>query len=246
MIRVREPTTYHVRDGEARLKAKHNRIDNSDGTKVVWWEMPDGTKGLNGTPLADLPLYGSDRVRHWNTDEPVVVVEGEKAAQALLEAGFNALGTVTGASATPGPEALSVLRGFDVVLWADNDDPGRSHMERVAEQLDGVANTIAVFTWHDALEKGDAADHPATKSQDPEMVDRLLQDLMEAPEWQGVMASQTPNSGVTPVTPLRFADHLWRRGIGEVCPRPESRYSGSWRCGGVDGPQGAELSGDLL
>lgn len=203
---MRKPTTYHIKDGEGRLKAKHHRIDNSDGTKTVWWEMPDGTKGLNGTPLADLPLYGSERVRHWNRDEPVIVVEGEKPAQALLDAGFNALGTVTGAGSTPGPEALKVLRGFDVVLWADNDDPGRSHMERIAKQANGVANTVALFTWHDAPEKGDAADHSAVKSRATEMVDRLLQDLMEAPKWQGVTLSQAPNSDVTPVTPIRFSE----------------------------------------
>jgi hypothetical protein len=206
VIRVSRRTTYHVRNAEGHLVASHHRIDHSDGRKRLWWELPDGSKGLNGTPLADLPLYGSERVRHWDPDEPVVVVEGEKPAQALLDAGFNALGTVTGAGATPAPEALKVLRGFDSVLWADNDDPGRSHMERVAKQADGVANTVAVFTWQDAPEKGDAADHPAVQSQDPEMLDRLLQDLMEAPKWQGVTASQTPNSGVTPVTPLRFAE----------------------------------------
>jgi hypothetical protein len=206
VIRVAMRRTYQVRDGEGRLKANHQRIDNSDGTKDVWWEMPDGTKGLNGTPLADLPLYGSERVRNWNTDEPIVVVEGEKAAQALLDAGFNALGTVTGASLTPAPGVLEVLRGFDVILWADNDDPGRSHMERVAKEADGVANTVAVFTWHGAPEKGDAADHPAVQSQDPELVDRLLQDLMEAPRWQGVTLSQAPNSDVTLVTPIRFSE----------------------------------------
>jgi putative DNA primase/helicase len=190
VICVTKQTTYHVSDAEGRLKAKRQRIDHSDGRKQLWWELPDGSKGLNRTPLADLPLYGSEQVRHWNTDEPVVVVEGEKAAQALLEAGFKALGTVTGAGATPGPDALKVLHGFDVVLWADNDDPGRLHMERVAKEADGVANTVALFTWHGAPEKGDAADHPAVQSQDPELVDRLLQDLMEAHKWQGVTLSQ--------------------------------------------------------
>jgi hypothetical protein len=205
-ILVKERTTYDIRDVEGHLKAKHHRVNNSDGSKLMWWEMPDGSKGLNGTPVADLPLYGSERVCHWNTDEPVVVVEGEKAAQALLEAGFNALGTVTGAAAAPGSKALTVLGGFDVVLWADNDDTGRSHMERLAKQADGIANTVARFTWHAAPEKGDAADHPAVQSQDPEMLDRLLQDLLEAPKFQGVTASQTPNSGVTSVTPIRFSE----------------------------------------
>ena len=203
LICVGSRTTYLVTDSEGHLKAKHHRIDNPDGSNRVLWEMPDGSKGLNGTWVVDLPLYGSERVRDWKPDEPIVLVEGEKAAQALLEAGFKALGTVTGAGATPGPEALSVLRGFDVVLWADNDDPGRSHMGRVAQQLDGVANSVGIFTWHGAPEKGDAADHPATKSGNPEMVDRLLQDLMEAPMYQGVTVSQSLNRGVTAV---RFAE----------------------------------------
>jgi hypothetical protein len=206
VISVAERTTYHVRDAEGHLKANHQREDNSDGSKRLWWEMPDGSRGLNGAPLANLPLYGSERVRHCNPDELVVVVEGEKAAQALLDAGFNALGTVTGTGATPGPEALEVLSGFDVVLWADNDDPGRSHMERVATEADGVANTVSVFTWHDAPEKGDAADHPAVESRDPKLVDRLLQDLMEAPKRQGVTASPSLYKGMTPVTPIRFAE----------------------------------------
>lgn len=206
MIPVAERTTYDIRDAEGHLKAKRQREDNPDGSKRLWWEMPDGSKGLNGTPLASLPLYGSERVGRWNPEEPVVVVEGEKAAQALLDAGINALGTVTGAGATPGPEALEVLSGFDVVLWADYDDPGRSHMERVATGAVGVANTVSIFTWHGAPEKGDAADHPAVQSRDPELVDRLLQDLMEAPRWQGVTASPSLYGGMTPVTPIRFAE----------------------------------------
>jgi hypothetical protein len=135
-------TTYDIRDADGHLKAKRQREDNPDGSKRLWWEMPDGSRGLNGSPLANLPLYGSERVRHCDPDELVVVVEGEKAAQALLDAGFNALGTVTGAGATPGPEALEVLSGFEVVLWTDNDDPGRSHMERVATDKENLARSV--------------------------------------------------------------------------------------------------------
>ena len=38
------------------------------------------------------------------------------------------------------------------------------------------------------------------------MVDRLLQDLMEAPKWQGVTPSQPLYKGVTPVTPIRLSE----------------------------------------
>src|SRR5215210_3844798 len=138
-ITVTGQTTYLVRNAEGHVKAKHHRIGNSDGSKRVWWEMPDGSKGLNGTPSADLPLYGSQLVQDWHTDDLVIITEGEKAAQALLDAGLLALGTVTGASSTPGQEALDVLRDCRVCLWPDNDGPGRNHMERIAGRLDGVA-----------------------------------------------------------------------------------------------------------
>jgi hypothetical protein len=135
----------------------------------------------------------------------VVVVEGEKAADALLEAGLWALGTVTGAGGTPDAEALQVLEDFEVVLWPDNDDPGRAHMGRIAEALRGVAAEVRIFEWHDAPEKGDAADHPAAHSCEPKAVDQLLQHLMEAPKWVS-QVSLSLNRGVTPVTPLRFAE----------------------------------------
>ena len=72
MICVGSRTTYLIRDCEGRLIAKHHRIDNPDGSKRVWWEMPDGSKGLNGTPLTDLPLYGSELVEDCHEDELIV------------------------------------------------------------------------------------------------------------------------------------------------------------------------------
>jgi hypothetical protein len=138
VIPVAERRAYQIRDAEGRLKAKHHRINRPDGGKRIWWELPDGSKGLNGTPLADLPLYGSELVGDCHEDELIVVVEGEKTRDALEEAGIPAVGTVTGASGTPGHEALEVLRDRRVCLWPDNDDQGRAHMERIAERLDGV------------------------------------------------------------------------------------------------------------
>ena len=107
------------------------------------------------------------------------MVEGEKTRDALVDAGLPALGTVTGASGTPGPDVMEVLRDRRVCLWPDSDDPGRGHMERIAERLGGVAAEVLVYTWHESPEKGDSADHPAIQSKDPKAVDRLLTDLEE-------------------------------------------------------------------
>ena len=202
MIIVPERRTYHIMDAEGNLKAKHHRIDNTDGRKQMWWEQADGSKGLNGTPLADLPLYGSELVGDRHEDELIVVVEGEKPRDALEAAGLPAVGTVTGASGTPGPDVLELLRDRRVCLWPDSDDPGLGHMERIAARLDGVAAEVLVYTWHESPEKGDAADHPAIKSKDPKAVDRLLTDLEGAPRWKAKgVAEDHEASGSTPTTP---------------------------------------------
>jgi hypothetical protein len=201
VIRVTKRTTYNVRNAEGRLKAKHHRIDRSDGRKQIWWELPNGSNGLNGTPLSDLPLYGSELVGDCHEDDLIVMVEGEKARDALEAAGMPAVGTVTGASGTPGTEALEVLRDRRVCLWPDNDDLGRGHMERIAERLDGVAAEVLVYSWHESPEKGDAADHRAIQSKNPKAVDRLLTDLEGAPRWKAKGAEDHEASESTPTTP---------------------------------------------
>lgn len=176
-------TVFEVRDPKGKLMAVHRRRDTDEG-KQMWWERPDGESGLNGTSLTDLPLYGAHRVGGWSPDDLIVLTEGEKAAQVLLDAGLKAVGTVTGASGTPGAESLEVLRDRRVVLWPDNDEPGYGHMRRIAEGLQDLAVEILIYNWDDAPAKGDAADHPLVLRQHPGGVDRLLTDLESAPRWR--------------------------------------------------------------
>ena len=105
------------------------------------------------------PLYGVDRLAALPPRTPVVVVEGERAADALNAAGIAAVGTVTGASGTPSVGALLALGDYDIYLWSDNDKAGLGHMNRIAARL--AENDIAepkLIEWKDAPEKGDAAD----------------------------------------------------------------------------------------
>ncbi|WP_162924555.1 AAA family ATPase [Rubrobacter indicoceani] len=146
--------------------------------------------GLAGRKLDTLPLYGSERLKE-QPDTSVVVGEGEKAADALLDAGFCALGTVTGASGTPKPEALEVLRGRRVILWPDNDGIGMKHMERIAKALQGVASEVRVFRWLHAREKEDAADHPALKAGFADEAEDLREALEASPVWNpGALLSE--------------------------------------------------------
>jgi hypothetical protein len=152
-------TRYEIRDASGDLVAVHCRVDNRDG-KQMWWEQPDGTKTLGGQPLADLPLYGIERL---DGRAIVVVCEGEKAASALTDFGIPAVGTVTGAAATPGHAALAELTGRTVILWPDADEVGRAHMDRVGTGLAGIASDVRLIDWADAPEHGDAADFIAAR-----------------------------------------------------------------------------------
>jgi len=152
------PTTfYEVRSRDGIVAAIHKRTERADGGKDVIWLRPEGKVGLNGTPTNELPLFGIDLIGDDDDPAPIVVTEGEKAALALQDLGIAAVGTVTGASGTPSAAVLQDLAGRAVLLWADNDEPGRKHMHRIATALEDIA-VVAWIEWPEAPEKGDAAD----------------------------------------------------------------------------------------
>jgi hypothetical protein len=103
--RLVHETVYAVRDAAGRVVAEHVRVDLANGTKRMFWRR-DGKKGLGGMRTAELPLYGAERVAGFDASRPLFVAEGEKAAEGLLEIGAQAVGTVTGASGTPGAGPL--------------------------------------------------------------------------------------------------------------------------------------------
>lgn len=122
---------------------------------------------LNGkwqmkAPPKPSTLYNYDGIK----DSPVVVVvEGEKAADALIHLRFPATTSAGGASNAKGAD-WSVLNGKNIILWPDNDGPGRSYMKQVESIID------AKVKWcePDLPEKGDAWDFV----NNAEQVNKLL------------------------------------------------------------------------
>jgi hypothetical protein len=143
-------TRYEVRRRDGTLVATQVRTD--PGKKIAW------QPGLNGTPPSELPLFGAHLLDTYPADATVVVTEGPKAAQSLIDRGIPAVGTY-GTAATPTPTVLAELAGFHVVAWPDNDAAGKLHMSAVIARLKGMAATVRVVTWEDAPPKGDAADY---------------------------------------------------------------------------------------
>lgn len=151
-------TVYSIRDTTGAVIAEHVRVDLSTG-KRVFWQLPgcDPRDGLMGLSTPDLPLYGSEYLNDLPVGAEVVVTEGERARDALWSLGIPSVATVTGASSTPGEDALSMLLPFDVVTWEDYDQAGYGHMARVAGGLIRLGGRARRLIWADARHKGDDA-----------------------------------------------------------------------------------------
>jgi putative DNA primase/helicase len=89
-------------------------------------------------------------------DAPVFVVEGEKDADRLASLGLVA--TCNAGGANTWPDALNApFRGRTVYILPDNDAAGRSHAQKVAAALKGVAVSARIVPLPDLPPGGDVS-----------------------------------------------------------------------------------------
>ena len=99
----------------------HHRKDEPGKDKRLWWSK--------GGPRPRRLLYKA-RV---TGEGPLVVTEGETAADGAARLGLDAIGTVTGAAHVPDADVLVCFaKGRDLLLWPDHDPQGQKHMARIA------------------------------------------------------------------------------------------------------------------
>jgi hypothetical protein len=178
------------------------RFDLENGEKRIWAERPDGdgwTPGLAGTVL---PLYRLPEVRERaRRGEPVLLVEGEKAVDALDRLGIFAT-TNPGGALKWRPEHTAALAGATVLAIADCDLAGREHAIQVSSEL--LATGIRVLDpldldelAHDGFDVVDyLAELAATiRAVTPEVLERdlrtRLRDHLERELWRQLPADTT-------------------------------------------------------
>lgn len=151
---------YVYRDTSGNPLARKLRFEpGADGRKkdFVWQRRQNGA-WVDG--LADLktPLYRLPEVHN----EPLVILtEGEKDADAGAKIGLRT--TTSGGVGSFREDHADALRGKDVVIVADADDPGREHAQKAAAMLYGKAARVRVCEipgskdLAEAIDKGVAA-----------------------------------------------------------------------------------------
>jgi hypothetical protein len=120
---------------------------------------PDGTCGWtwNVKGVRPVPYRLPELIEALAGDRPVVVVEGEKDADALAR--WNVPATCNAGGAGKWHTALNEhFRGADVVILPDNDPAGKNHSADVAANLAGIARQVRVVELQGLPPKGDVSD----------------------------------------------------------------------------------------
>ena len=140
-------------DEAGRLIACVYRYDPPGGKQFRPWDVT-ARKARAPDPR---PLYNRPGIE---TASDVVLVEGEKAAAALIEQGLCATTAMNGASAPVEKTDWSPIKARRVVVWPDHDEPGW-HYALAAAQAVLAAGAAAVSVLNPPAgkpEKWDAAD----------------------------------------------------------------------------------------
>lgn len=149
--------TYNYHDATGRLLAQVDRFEwEADGkthkTFRPWDVATKSFRAPETRPLYNLPNIVSA--------PEIVVVEGEKAADALIAQNIDATTAMGGAAAPLEKTDWTPLKGRKIVIWPDNDDAGRAYAERLKRHLEaeGALAVSILNVPKSRPEKWDAAD----------------------------------------------------------------------------------------
>ena len=118
---------------------------------------PWDAKRRKMAPPEPRPIYNQPGMKD---AAQVVLVEGEKCAQALIDAGITATTAMHGANAPVEKTDWSPLAGKSVLIWPDRDKPGWDYATQAAQAIlsAGAKTCHILYPPEEAAEGWDAAD----------------------------------------------------------------------------------------
>jgi putative DNA primase/helicase len=220
--------TYDYRDEAGallfqvvRYAPKTFRQRRPDGSGGWSWRV----RGIRQVPYR-LPELLAER------DAPVFIVEGEKDADRLARLGLVA--TCNAGGANTWPDAVNrFFEGRTVYILPDNDAAGRSHAEKVAAALHGIADSVRIVFLPDLPPGGDVSDWLAAGGDG----ERLIELCKAPPLWQsdqGDAFAEVPDDVLVPycdeALTLAFSErHVDDLRYCEVFGRWFEWRAGRWR-----------------
>ena len=166
--------SFVLKDGKRKKSFRQRRPDpdrpgewlwNVDGLPVVPYRLPEITEAIAA-------------------GHPILITEGEAKADLLWSWGIPATCCAGGAGKWKA-EHSEFLRGADVVLIPDADEPGWKHANEIGAALNDIAARIRVLVLTGLPPKGDIIDW-AIAGGTREQLDALIE---QAPQWRPPEAS---------------------------------------------------------
>lgn len=178
-------------------------------------------------------------IRAVSVGKTIWIAEGEKGVHALESIGL--VGTCSPGGANKWRvEYGESLKGADVVVLPDNDEPGRKHEKAVVQALSGIVGRIRVLRLPGLPVKGDIADWVAKGGTAEELI-RLADEIEAAvggnkPDDIDLTAFPPTEDGIALAFEARFKDQLrfdhnsgsWFEWTGSHWKREETQLAFHW------------------
>ncbi|NSX83590.1 AAA family ATPase [Wolbachia endosymbiont of Atemnus politus] len=147
--------SWNYYDESGQIVVKIYRYDHPEGKKE--YKPFDVKRSRFAAPEGLRPLYNIPGILK---SDKVVLVEGEKCAEALIEKGITATTTMFGSNAYPDKTDWSQLKGKHIIIWPDNDEAGSKYAKNAEKKLleIGVASLVTLRIPQDKPKSWDAAD----------------------------------------------------------------------------------------
>jgi len=130
------------------------------------------------------PLYNIPEILE---SDKVILVEGEKCAEALIEQGITATTTMSGANADVDKTDWSPLKGKHIIIWPDNDEAGNKYAKNAEKKLleIGVESLVVLNIPQNKTKGWDAADCVLEGIRASEFIERRLKknDKLNILDW---------------------------------------------------------------
>lgn len=168
-------------DGSTNLRVI--RTDTTNGKKSFKQLLPNGKPPKTDPNFRPFPY----RIDEWPSDQPILICEGEKCADALWEAGFPAT-TRAGGSSSWEPELKQHFVNRDVIILPDNDDAGRLFARKVGDALLDASPSVKVCELPNLPEKGDVVDWFEADGT-PDALSEILSQATNFQNWSKTSAS---------------------------------------------------------